>query len=197
MPLAPHSLAYLISTSGSTGTPKAVAITHHNLVNLITAVSRRPGFGPDRTRRSPRSRPRASTSPPWSCTCRSSTAARVTVIDRDDALDPAALAAELDRHAVTLLQATPATWRLLLGTGWHPTRPCAPSPAARPLPPALAAGLRAVSPDPWNGYGPSETTIYATLDPIGTATSRSRSGAPSTTPTPTCWTRCCSPSRSA
>ena len=34
--------------------------------------------------------------------------------------------------------------------------------------PALAAGLRAVSPDPWNVYGPTETTIYATLDPIGT-----------------------------
>ncbi|WP_156656098.1 non-ribosomal peptide synthetase, partial [Mycobacterium sp. 852002-51971_SCH5477799-a] len=38
---APDDLAYLIYTSGTTGTPKGVAITHHNVAQLLTSLDPR------------------------------------------------------------------------------------------------------------------------------------------------------------
>ncbi|MFZ0717503.1 non-ribosomal peptide synthetase, partial [Mycobacterium sp.] len=37
-PPHPHDIAYLIYTSGTTGTPKAVAITHHNVTQLMNSL---------------------------------------------------------------------------------------------------------------------------------------------------------------
>jgi amino acid adenylation domain-containing protein len=37
-PPAPDNIAYLIYTSGTTGTPKAVAISHHNVTHLVSAL---------------------------------------------------------------------------------------------------------------------------------------------------------------
>ena len=45
--------------------------------------------------------------------------ARVELVDRDVAADGARLAARLDDPRITFLQATPATWRLLLEAGWR------------------------------------------------------------------------------
>ena len=39
---APDDIAYLIYTSGTTGVPKGVAVTHHNLTQLLASVERRP-----------------------------------------------------------------------------------------------------------------------------------------------------------
>ena len=44
---------------------------------------------------------------------------RVELIDRDVAIDGARLASRLDDPGITFLQATPATWRLLLEAGWQ------------------------------------------------------------------------------
>ncbi|MFI3157993.1 MAG: amino acid adenylation domain-containing protein [Methylococcaceae bacterium] len=43
--LSPESLAYVIYTSGSTGTPKGVMVEHRNLCNLITDVKNRYHIG--------------------------------------------------------------------------------------------------------------------------------------------------------
>src|ERR1700759_4392359 len=37
-PPNPHDIAYLIYTSGTTGTPKGVAITHHNVTQLMHSL---------------------------------------------------------------------------------------------------------------------------------------------------------------
>ena len=37
-PPAAHNIAYLIYTSGTTGVPKAVAITHHNITQLLASL---------------------------------------------------------------------------------------------------------------------------------------------------------------
>ncbi|TDC74548.1 AMP-binding protein, partial [Streptomyces hainanensis] len=44
---SPGNAAYVIYTSGSTGRPKGVAVTHRNVVGLLTATEPWFGFGPD------------------------------------------------------------------------------------------------------------------------------------------------------
>jgi hypothetical protein len=44
--------------------------------------------------------------------------ARVELVERDVAADGIRLAKRLDDLQITYLQATPATWRLLLEAGW-------------------------------------------------------------------------------
>src|SRR5439155_11716899 len=94
-------------------------------------------------------------------------AARVVVATRDEATDPARLGALLQRHAVSMMQATPSTWRML-ASQW----PALDRPVDRPLkvlcggealPPSLCADLLTHVPEVWNLYGPTETTIWSTL----------------------------------
>ena len=43
---APEDIAYLMYTSGTTGVPKGVAITHHNVTQLLESLDARTGAGP-------------------------------------------------------------------------------------------------------------------------------------------------------
>ena len=42
----------------------------------------------------------------------------LVIASQDTVRDPHKLAAQLEQHDITLMQATPATWRLLLESGW-------------------------------------------------------------------------------
>jgi amino acid adenylation domain-containing protein len=168
--VAPASLAYVIYTSGSTGRPKAVGISHDALANLLDATGRMPGFGPEHTVATA-----ALTTPCFDISVLELClplvqGGSVVLIDRADALDPAALARRLDEHQISLLQATPATWRLLLESGWRPRGPLTALCAGEPLAADLAAGIRDVSAYAWNGYGPTETTVYAAAYQLGELT---------------------------
>ena len=64
------------------------------------------------------------------------------------------------------MQATPATWRMLIDR-WlarATLRTCAPCVAVRRLPRALAEALLPLGAlSVWNLYGPTETTIWSTV----------------------------------
>ena len=112
-----HDLAYVIYTSGSTGLPKGVEITHGSLMNFLHAMAQEPGLvAADRlvavtTLSFDMSGPEFHL-PLMVGAC-------VVIADRQVAADGLRLAACLSESGATVMQATPATWHMLLETGWE------------------------------------------------------------------------------
>jgi len=160
----PADLAYVIYTSGSTGRPKGVMLEHRSVVNFLVSMQREPGIGPgDRfVAVTTLSFDIAGLEIHGPLTC----GGTVVLASRSTALDGAALARLLQAEAATLLQATPATWRLLLENGWQGHQGsrgglkmlC----GGEALPRDLAERLLALPGELWNLYGPTETTIWST-----------------------------------
>ncbi|QGH69474.1 non-ribosomal peptide synthetase [Pseudactinotalea sp. HY158] len=158
------SEAYTIYTSGSTGLPKGVQISHTSLVNFLTSMQHEPGIGTDDVLL-------AVTSPSFDIAALELLApltvgANVVVASGRDAGDGRRLAALLDAHHVTIMQATPATWQILLASGWPGNPRLLALCGGEALPSALAQGLTDRVFRLWNMYGPTETTIWSTIHPV-------------------------------
>ncbi|KDA40496.1 non-ribosomal peptide synthase, partial [Frankia sp. BMG5.23] len=156
----PRHPAYVIYTSGSTGTPKGVVISHRNLVTFLAAMRIRPGL--------------TEADVLLAVTTLGFDIAglelflplvvggRVVVAEREVALDPRRLAAEIVRHSATVLQATPVTWRMLVDDGWAGSPGLKALCGGEALPPDLAEAMIERCAQVWNMYGPTETTIWST-----------------------------------
>ncbi|MQA28137.1 MAG: AMP-binding protein, partial [Micromonosporaceae bacterium] len=152
-------LAYVSYTSGSTGRPKGVAVPHSAVVNLLSAM-RRLLDGGDRQVWL------AVTSLGFDISVLELlaplTAGGAAVVAREaDTADGSALARLIERHGVTHVQATPATWQLLCDAGL-PDRPLVALCGGETLPEPLARALRPRVTELWNVYGPTETTVWST-----------------------------------
>ena len=156
--------AYILYTSGSTGRPKGVEIGHRAFVNFLLSMSRAPGM-------TAADRLLAVTTLSFDIAglelCLPLiTGARIVLATRDEAMDPARLADLIRRHAITVMQATPATWRLLLDDGWTGadglTVLCGGEAMPRDLANRLVPAIRAL----WNMYGPTETTVWSTVERV-------------------------------
>ena len=157
---APEDLAYVIYTSGSTGRPKGVEIEHRNLVSFLEAMRKEPGLKPG-------DRLLSVTTPSFDIAGLElwlplTTGATVVLANRSERLDGRALASLLSRERIAMMQATPATWRLLLDSGWSGMLRlkalCGGEAMPRTLPAALLPRVGSL----WNMYGPTETTIWST-----------------------------------
>ncbi len=161
-------LAYVIFTSGSTGKPKGVQIPHRALANFLHAMRRRPGLGEE-------DRLYAVTTLSFDIAGLElylplTVGARTIVAPRQVAINGAALAAELERHEVNLMQATPTTWQMLLDSGWSGGNRFRALCGGEALPRALAQDLLAKVGELWNMYGPTETTIWSTVARVESGT---------------------------
>jgi len=155
-----EELAYLIYTSGSTGRPKGVQIPHGALSAFLAAMAERPGLGPADVL--------------LSVTTLSFdiaglelylplvTGARVELVSAETAADGARLLERLADSRATVMQATPATWRLLLEAGWS-GGPLKVLCGGEALPGDLAEELLRRGASLWNLYGPTETTIWSAV----------------------------------
>jgi len=153
--------AYTIYTSGSTGTPKGVQVLHRNVVNLLDSMRKTPGMAPDDVLL-------AVTSPSFDIAVLEMllplmVGARSVIASVADITDGARLAALLDEHHVTVMQATPSTWHLLVESGWSGRAGLRAQCAGESFPPVLAESLMTRCAEVWNMYGPTETTIYSTI----------------------------------
>jgi amino acid adenylation domain-containing protein len=152
-------LAYAIYTSGSTGTPKGVMIEHGALANVLRSMAREPGLGPSDVLV-------AVTTPAFDIAALELflplwVGAQVVVASHADTVDPDRLAALVERAGATVLQATPATWSALVGTGWSGRAGLRAWCGGEALPAPLAAQLLRRCAEVWNLYGPTETTIWS------------------------------------
>ena len=170
-----HELAYVIYTSGSTGRPKGVQIPHRALVNFLESMRERPGLHAD-------DRLVAVTTLSFDIAGLElflpiTTGAAVVVARRDAAADPARLMALMAECDATVMQATPATWRMLIEAGWSGSPRMRVFCGGEAMPEEIGRGLVARTAEVWNLYGPTETTIWSTVDRVG-ADGRATIGAP-------------------
>ena len=160
----PDDLLYVLYTSGSTGQPKGVAVTHRNVVNFLTSMQQQPGI-------TAADRLLAVTTISFDIAGLELflplvSGATVVLADADTVRDGRALLQLLETERITLLQATPATWHLLLAAGWEQPLPLVALCGGEPLPPALASQLLTRCRALWNMYGPTETTIWSSVKQI-------------------------------
>jgi amino acid adenylation domain-containing protein len=161
---APSDRAYVIYTSGSTGKPKGVEVPHGALVNFLLSMQREPGFTADDVLL-------AVTTLSFDIAGLELwlpliTGGRVALLSREDTWDAEALARALEASGATVMQATPATWRLLIDDDWLGSARLKALCGGEALPQALARELFARTRELWNMYGPTETTIWSTVDRV-------------------------------
>ncbi len=161
------NLAYVIYTSGSTGRPKGVQISHRALLNFLSSMQQAPGITAADTL--------------LSVTTLSFdiagleiylpllNGARVVLASRATGLDGRQLARLIESCEATMMQATPATWRLLLEAQWPGRKQLKLLCGGEALPGELAARLLAQGASLWNLYGPTETTIWSALKQVESA----------------------------
>jgi amino acid adenylation domain-containing protein/non-ribosomal peptide synthase protein (TIGR01720 family) len=160
----PANLAYVIFTSGSTGRPKGVQIPHSALVNFLASMLRQPGLAAG-------DRLLAVTTLSFDIAGLEIylplvAGGRLLLLSREETRAGERLLERLADSGATVMQATPATWRLLLGAGWAGDRRLKALCGGEALPRELADQLIDAVGELWNVYGPTEATIWATLAPL-------------------------------
>ncbi|NET60217.1 MAG: amino acid adenylation domain-containing protein, partial [Symploca sp. SIO2E6] len=157
----PDNLSYVIFTSGSTGKPKGVEICHQSLVNFINSMSGKPGLtSSDRLLA-------------LATICFDihtleiyqplTIGATVILVSRKVAQDGLRLASKISQSDVTVMQATPATWQMLLIANWSGKPDLKAICGGEALPKELADSLLTQVGSLWNMYGPTETTVWSTI----------------------------------
>lgn len=159
--LRPGNLAYVVYTSGSTGKPKGVEVTHLAFCNVLEAI--RAELGVSTCRFVP-----AITSISFDIAALELflpliSGGVVEVIGDAMRADGRALTLRVAERRFSLIQATPATWQMLLLGGWQGNPDVRLLCGGEALSSELARDLVGRSAHVWNVYGPSETTIWSTI----------------------------------
>ncbi len=154
-------LAYVIYTSGSSGKPKGVEIGQRALTNFLCSVRAEPGL--------------TAADVMLAVTTISFdiaglelylpllVGARVVLASVEAAADGRQLQELIRRSGATVMQGTPATWRLLLEAGWEGKSDLKVLCGGEALTRELAKQLLERSGSLWNLYGPTETTIWSAV----------------------------------
>jgi amino acid adenylation domain-containing protein len=157
------NIAYIIYTSGSTGSPKGVLVHHKAAVNFILSMSKTPGI------------------------CKEDRLLSVTTLSFDisvlEIFLPLSFGATLvfaneedrtsnylheliDKYDITILQATPVTWGIILQSEWDGNPNLKALCGGEAMSPQLAKDLISKVSELWNMYGPTETTVWSTCKKI-------------------------------
>jgi amino acid adenylation domain-containing protein len=161
--------AYVIYTSGSTGVPKGVLVPHRSVVNLLASVREEPGMTAADV-------VLAVTTLSFDIAVSEillplTVGAKIALASREVASDGQRLLSLMHESKATFLDATPATWRLLLAAGWKGGEGLKAICTGEAMPRDLGLELLKRCSSVWNGYGPTETTVWSTFwrarEPLG------------------------------
>lgn len=155
-----NDLAYIIYTSGSTGRPKGVMIEHANVVNLLLHLR-------DKGIIQSHDKLLAITTISFDIAVLELflpliAGAQVVLTESKVSRDGFALLELVRREQISIMQATPVTWRIMLAAGWEERADLTILCCGEALPMDLAAKLLPRCRRLFNYYGPTETTIYST-----------------------------------
>ena len=159
-----HQLLYVLYTSGSTGKPKGVQVSHRNAINFLWSMRQAPGIGLD-------DKLLAITTVSFDIAGLELflplvSGAAVVLADAFAAKDGAELLRLVETEGITMMQATPSSWRMMLDAGWQRPLPLTVLSGGEALSRELAGRLLARSRAVWNMYGPTETTVWSTTQHV-------------------------------
>ena len=159
-----ENLAYIIYTSGSTGKPKGVLLAHRAAVNFLNSMRQEPGLTEQDVIL-------GVTTISFDIAVLELylpiiAGARIVLTSREVASNAAQLLKILAKSGATIVQATPATWRLLLAAGWCGSKQLKIFCGGEALTRELANQLLERSNSLWNMYGPTETTTYSIIHKV-------------------------------
>ncbi|KAB8315461.1 non-ribosomal peptide synthetase [Tolypothrix campylonemoides VB511288] len=160
----PENLAYVIYTSGSTGKPKGVQIPHSAVVNFLSTMRQIPGLAKEDILLSV-------TTLSFDIAALELylpliVGARLVLVNREVTTDSNQLLKQLASNDVTVMQATPATWRMLVAAGWQSKNTMKILCGGEALDSSLAYQLLERGQEVWNLYGPTETTIWSAVQKV-------------------------------
>ncbi|MGY3052015.1 amino acid adenylation domain-containing protein [Pedobacter sp. UYEF25] len=157
-------VVYILYTSGSTGKPKGVQIEHRNLINLLFSIKKSPGMTAEDIFLSVTTISfdifELELYLPLLC------GGLLIIADKDASRDGWKILQIIRDESVTILQATPYCWKMLLESGWEDYLPIKAFCGGEALKRKLANRLIPKCKELWNMYGPTETTIYSTIKHI-------------------------------
>ena len=168
--------AYMIYTSGSTGKPKGVVIPHEAVTNFLLSMQQEPGLNRQ-------DKLLAITTLSFDIAVLELylpliTGAQVVIADRKMTQDAQALTHCIEKEGITLLQATPTTWRSLVQAGWEGSKKLKALCGGEALDETLASVLLSHCKELWNMYGPTETTVWSTCFKVESASQAKCIGKP-------------------
>lgn len=162
--LSHQDSAYVIYTSGSTGKPKGVEISHGALLNFLLGMQDTFGL-------SSQDNLLAVTTVSFDIAGLELylpliTGATLYLAPHELVIDGQKLIQAIDNQNISILQATPATWQLLLANGWLGSKKLKALVGGEALSKSLAKALLNRCAELWNMYGPTETTIWSSCHQV-------------------------------
>jgi amino acid adenylation domain-containing protein len=153
-------IAYVMFTSGSTGKPKGVSVGHRSVANFLESMRELLAVGAD-------ARLLAVTTPAFDISVLELllpliVGARTCIADGADIRDGQRLMQRIEDWNIDLMQATPATWKMLVDAGWAGAPRLLALCGGDALSSQLAVALLERTTALWNVYGPTETTVWST-----------------------------------
>ncbi|MDB5156759.1 MAG: hypothetical protein JWR50_1466 [Mucilaginibacter sp.] len=157
-------LIYIIYTSGSTGHPKGVGVSHKGVINLLQYRQHTPGIDAN-------DNVLGLTTMSFDIAQEELylpliSGALLTIVDKEITRDGSALLEIVKNQQITLMQATPYIWQMMLESGWDTPLPIKAFCGGEAMTNELAGKLLGRCREVWNMYGPTETTICTTVKKI-------------------------------
>lgn len=158
IPVFAWDLIYLLYTSGSTGKPKGVLIEHRSVVNFLYSMRRFPGF-------SAADILLAVTTISFDIAGLEMflpliTGGTIVLAGAGATRNGEALAKLMAEEKVTVMQATPSTWRMMLSAGWKNREGIRMLIGGEAVKEEIKDALTSIG-EVYNLYGPTETTIWS------------------------------------